>query len=696
MLGPIVDRLPEPVLLVDTSATVLDANRAARGLLGWPVDDTLAASLKQLASDEPVDLCSFLALCSTSREMLPGSVALTLDGERTEFRCLGSRLELDDDGRRPVVVLRLTPHDRASMRFRLLTDRVDELGRQVELRMRAEALLDAQRRILEQIAESQPLPATLETLTRLIETYSSNGALASILLLDDKTRTLRHGAAPSLPDDYCAAIDGIEIGPTVGSCGSAAFLNEPVFVTDITTDSRWERYRDLAAAAGLRACLSTPICGRNNKVLGTFAIYYDHPQEADNDDVGLLAHLARTAGIALERAQSAAEISRLLECERQARADAEDANRAKDEFLAMMSHELRNPLNAIVGWAALIDTEGVDAATLAEGIDAIRRNSALQAKLIDEILDYARIRAGKLRLETEPTDLAQLLRTTVDSARPAAADASIELSLRIETDTPVIVEIDPRRMQQVVGNLLSNAVKFTPEGGSIAVSLTPAEDGVCIAVADTGCGIEPSFLPYVFERFRQQDGSKQRRHDGLGIGLAIVHNVVGLHGGRVVALSEGRDRGATFEMYLPRKGSAVRVPSARRTGVPDLAGVRILVADDMTDARALIKTIFATTGGQVQVAATGAEALEYLGNDRPDVFLCDIGMPGMDGYEVIRRLRDLERDNDLPRLPAVAITAYASDKDRRQALSSGFDAHMAKPVEPTQLRWLVADLAGSV
>lgn len=690
-IDTLTNALPDAILLVDPAARIVDANRACVKTFGRSVDDLRGAQLTELVSTDEALVRKYLALCAASPSGIPGRLSVDSAGRQVNYRCAGGALEAAHAGSPATVYLRFLPSGGDGDQFRQLTDQIDTLGREVEQRLRAEQVLDGQRFVLELIAEEAPLEEVLSALTDLIETHSRGGARASILLLDADRKHLRHGAAPSLPDSYTAAIDGLEIGPQVGSCGTAAYDNRVVITQSIALDPKWEGFRELAHEANLHACTSIPITGRNQAVLGTFALYYDRPREPHKYDLSLVSLLARTTAIALERAAAAREIRQLLRRERSARADAEEANRAKDEFLAMVSHELRNPLNAIVGWTSVLASENLDEDTIATGLDAIQRNSNLQARLIDEILDYSRIRAGKLSLELAPTDLAELTRSTVESARPHAAAEEVSLTCKIDLPDGVRINADTRRIQQVLNNLLSNAIKFTPGGGQVTVTLGERGSDIVLAVADTGCGIEAQFLPHVFERFRQEDGSNQRRYEGLGIGLAIVKSVVELHRGSIHAFSAGRGKGARFEVTLPRTTSGQHLATEKSVGRPDLKGLRILAADDAIDARTLMNTLFTTAGAEVTLAANGREALDALEKERPDIFLCDIGMPGMDGDEVIRRFRAAEEEGGHARLPAVAITAYARGVDRDRALQAGFDAHMAKPIDPQQLLWLVAD-----
>jgi signal transduction histidine kinase len=388
----------------------------------------------------------------------------------------------------------------------------------------------------------------------------------------------------------------------------------------------------------------------------------------------------------------------LLQREQQARLEAQAANRAKDEFLATLSHELRTPLNAILGWARLLSSGNLDPATSLRAVEIIERNTRLQAQLIDDLLDISRIITGKLRLELRAVELTSILDGALDSVRPTADARGITLECNLPDGSDPIL-CDPARMQQVIWNLLSNAIKFTPHGGTVTLRAARSSGSVVITVSDTGTGIDPAFLPHVFDRFRQQDPVTTRAHGGLGLGLSIVRHLVELHGGHVRASSEGAGRGATFTVTIPAAPpaadhgvEAVAQTAALPADLPSLAGVRVLVVDNEADARALVAAILEGCGAHVTTAESAAEAVDQIQRERPDVLLSDIAMPGEDGYSLIRRLRAMDRDGRP--LPAAALTAFATAADRARALLAGYQAHVAKPVEPSELAAVVAALAG--
>jgi len=395
------------------------------------------------------------------------------------------------------------------------------------------------------------------------------------------------------------------------------------------------------------------------------------------------------------------EREQLLESERSARAEAERLGRLKDEFLATLSHELRTPLTAIMGWAALLRRR----ATLPEeqisaAVETIHRNARAQAQIIDDLLDVSRIVSGKIRLQADALDLMELVQVAVDGIRPAAAARQIDLELRPAGD-PVLVAGDAGRLQQVLWNLLTNAVKFTPAGGHISIMLRLAGGEAELSVQDSGIGIPAGFLPHVFERFRQADGSTTREHGGLGLGLSIVRNLVELHGGTVAAYSRGTGHGATFTVRLPLlpvdrllRRSEIPVRDAAPTEpVPRLDGVTVLLVDDEPDSRVLLGRLLADAGATVHEAGTAAAGFATLQGGRVDIILSDVSMPEMDGLGFIRRVRS-HHDADIRDIPAIAVTAYAREEDRSGCLAAGFQRHIAKPYSFGELAAAVARLVG--
>lgn len=412
---------------------------------------------------------------------------------------------------------------------------------------------------------------------------------------------------------------------------------------------------------------------------------------------------AETAASDLRRSEemlraSEAELMRLVDAERQAHAEATAANRAKDDFLATLSHELRTPLNSILGWASMLQAGQVAPEQQAHALAVIARNARAQADLIEDLLDVSRIITGKLRIELRPVTMESAVRSALDSVRPAAEAKGLALEWHPSTDGPVLG--DPDRLQQVVWNLLTNAIKFTPPGGRVAVSLEQRGPEVELRVADTGIGLTPEFLPSLFVRFRQRDSSTKRQYGGMGLGLAIVRHLVEAHGGTVRAESEGENRGATFIVTLPVRmlavreagsvtGSAAPQPSPRQ----NLGPLRVLLVDDDPDARELLARALEGAGADARTAGSVEGAMAALQGEQFDVLVADIGMPGLDGYDLIRQVRS-HRDALVRGMPAVAVTAYARPEDRDAALAAGFQVHLAKPIDLDALVEAIRDVAG--
>jgi signal transduction histidine kinase/CheY-like chemotaxis protein len=417
-----------------------------------------------------------------------------------------------------------------------------------------------------------------------------------------------------------------------------------------------------------------------------------------------LLAVAGTYSQALKIAQdSELEKTQLLANERALRSAAEHANRMKDEFLSTLSHELRTPLNAILGWAQLLRRGMTEPEEVSQGLETIERNARVQTQLIEDLLDMSRIISGKIRIDIQRVSPSSFIEEAINTIQPAADAKGIRIE-KILDPLAGPVSGDPARLQQVIWNLLSNAVKFTPKGGRVQIVLERVNSHLEIVVADTGQGIEPDFLPYVFDRFRQADASSTRKYGGLGLGLAIVKQLVELHGGTVRVKSSGPGKGSSFVVALPltvihgpADGERLhpKTPSQERAdGKPvRLDGIKVMVVDDQTDAQMLIRRVLEDCGAKVITCSSAAEALPILERERPAVLLSDIGMPEIDGYEFLKKVRALGAERG-GAVPAVALTAFARSEDRTRALLSGFMVHVTKPVEPSELAATVASVAG--
>jgi PAS domain S-box-containing protein len=414
------------------------------------------------------------------------------------------------------------------------------------------------------------------------------------------------------------------------------------------------------------------------------------------DARGRIIGASKIARDVSERKRAEAERTKLLQTVQQAREEAEELNRSKDQFLAMLSHELRTPLNAIFGWARMLQSAAMDEATSRRAIDAILRNATAQVQLVEDLLDVSRIITGKMRLDVQSLDLKSVIESALDAVQPAAAAKGLKIETALDPNAgPVVGAAD--RLRQVVWNLLMNAIKFTPRDGRVQVHLRKVKSHVEIVVSDNGEGIQPEILPFIFDRFRQGDSTTTRPHGGLGLGLALVRHLVDLHGGRVRAASEGPGRGATFVVELPvailgsEAGTTLEASAA--TGALPLQNVRVLLVDDDADGLDLTTVMLTNSGAQVKTAVSVAAALNVLESWPADVLVSDIEMPGEDGYELLRRIRAKERGGRT-RLPALALTAYGRPEDRRRTLAAGFNLHLAKPIDPSELVLAVANLVG--
>jgi len=415
------------------------------------------------------------------------------------------------------------------------------------------------------------------------------------------------------------------------------------------------------------------------------------------DETGTLRGFAKVTQDLTQKLRADQQQSQLLR-EQAAREEAEKVNRLKDEFLAVLSHELRTPLNAIVGWAHLLrSSPSLAANQVGRGLEAIERNANIQTQIVSDVLDVSRMTSGKVRISPRKIDTADVVTAAMDTVRPAAEAKRIEMVAALPKQ-PVYVYADPDRMQQVVWNLLQNAVKFTPSGGRIETRLARRDSHVEILIVDSGVGIDPEFLPYVFDTFRQADSSSSRRHGGLGLGLAIVKRLVELHGGQVEAHSEGKNKGTTLKVRLPLMPlTGAPQPPADDAGrrATRLEGISVLVVDDHGDTRELVAAALAYAGASVVTAADAWEGFNVLRERRPDVLLCDLEMPGESGYELMQKIRALSPDEG-GLTPAIALTAYARDDDKVRTLSAGFQRHISKPARPDELTSAIAALVGAI
>jgi PAS domain S-box-containing protein len=677
----VVDRSQHGVWAVDADGLTTYVNPRLQAMLGWPAERILGRPAREFVSEEDQERVE-----ATWNERRRGV------SDQREFVLRRA------DGTEVVVESHGVPHLDADGRFlgafALLTDLSER--RQAEAALRAsEARKEAQFEVARALAGSRTIE---DAAPRVLEAIGVHLGwdVGALWLPDPASGTLSCLAAwnrESAPaPEFVAVSRGISLGPGVDLPGRVHASGSTAWVAEVGQDPGFSR-GPAAARAGLRTAYAFPVL-HGGTCLAVAEFFRREATPPDPDLLHGFSAVAHQLAQFLERDRAEQERARMLERAIEARREAETANRAKDQFLATLSHELRTPLNAIVGWAHVLRSTHSDPATLTRGLDVIERNAKAQSRLIADVLDVSRIISGKLVLNVGEVDPARVVEAALDSLKPAAEARGLKLVSLLEPGAGPISG-DPDRLQQVAWNLLSNAIKFTPEGGEIRVRLRRRESHVELTVSDNGPGIAPSFLPYIFERFRQADGSSTRTHGGLGLGLAIVRHLVELHGGTVEAKSDGTAKGSTFVVRLPvllarapvgGSTEAVAAPPER------LDGLDVLVVDDEADGRDVAAAILERLGATVRTAASASEAWSSLEKQLPSVLISDVEMPDEDGYSLIRRLRNLPPDAG-GRLPAAAFTAYARAEDRSQALAAGYDAHLSKPISPQELASVVALLA---
>ena len=471
---------------------------------------------------------------------------------------------------------------------------------------------------------------------------------------------------------------------------------KPVWIPNLRKDRNFLR-GPIAERSGLRAGFGFPIL-LGGEVIGVIEFFSQEIRQPDRELLEMIGSVGSQIGQFQERKRAEEKLAHLLVRERSARAEAEKANRLKDEFLATLSHELRTPLNAVIGWSRMLKSGKLDSESTTHAIDVIERNAWAQKQIIEDILDVSRVITGKLQLHLGPVDLVTVVNAALDAVRPAFDAQEIKVETHYEEGLKIVAG-DADRLQQVVWNLLSNASKFTPARGSVGISVTQDGTYAEIQVSDTGPGIAPDFLPHVFERFRQEDGSTTRMHGGLGLGLAIVRHLVELHGGLIAAENGSVRSGAVFTVKLPLPSIEMNLSktdastAGQHTTDNDLEDLRILVVEDELDALDLLAIDLREHGAQVTGVASASEALELLGKEHFDLLISDIGMADTDGYSLIKQIRKQETSEE-ERIPAIALTAYARAQDRLRAISAGYNSHVAKPVDIRELVSVVKCLTG--
>jgi PAS domain S-box-containing protein len=550
------------------------------------------------------------------------------------------------------------------------------------------------------LASSLDSATTLRTMSRLIVPTFADWCIIDLVRRDHAME--RVAVAASEPGTQALLYELQHHAPdwTSQQPGAQAIRGgTSILFPEVTEETLTSTARDTAHLALMRrlqprSALAVPLVSRS-RIVGAITLVRSTPGwRYAEADVAMAEDLARRAAQAVDNANLYSEVD-------EARAQAEAANRTKDVFLAVLSHELRTPMNAVYGWARMLQMGQIDEATMPRAFEAIVRNSHVQLQLIDDLLDMSRIMSGKMRLDIRPVDLPRVLEAALDAVRPTAEAKGLRLQPLIDPNAGPLTG-DPDRLQQIVWNLLMNAIKFTPKGGRIQITLQRVNSHIEIVVSDTGVGIDRELLPFIFDRFRQGDSGSTRTQGGLGIGLSLVRHLTELHGGTVAGESAGEGQGATFRVKLPVAAASVEARGVHPTALapmpapyqgPSLRGLRVLVVDDDPDALELIATILRRAEADAMPCSSSREALSLLHSWKPHVLLSDIEMPGEDGYSLIRKVRALSRTEE-SKIPAVALTAYGRPEDRVRSLSAGYSMHVPKPVDPVELGVIVANLAG--
>jgi hypothetical protein len=686
LTSEITKNTAEGLCLLDAEGRLTFMNPAAEAMLGWKEAELKGRVLHNAVHYRKPDGTPFPVSECPLREVLDSKVTLTnredvwtrKDGTMIPIFCSCAPIIVDGN----VTGAVLAAHD------------ITERKRAEERRARRARQTTLRADVGMALAKSESLQSILhESAEALVSHFGA--AFARIWTLNPDTNLLELQASAGI----YTHLDGEHARVPLGQfkIGLIAEERRPHLTNDVShdahiSDKEWARRTGMVAFAGYPLLVE-------DKLIGVMAMF--SREQLTEETFESLALVAETIAQGIER-------KRLEERLRQRAEQLAEANRLKDEFLATLSHELRTPLTSILGWAKLLRTEKFDPQLSHRALEIIERSAVAQSQLINDLLDVSRIITGKLRLVAQPVELANVVAAAADSLRPTADARGVRLEMLLE-ETAGQVSGDADRLQQVIWNLLSNAIKFTPKGGRVSIELRRFDSQVEIVVADTGQGISAEFLPYIFDRFRQADGSITREHGGLGLGLAIVRHLVELHGGTIQARSDGASLGSTFTVRLPlmalRQGADPNGAAAHHaSGTADggarnrhedvLKGLRVLVVDDDPDTRALLAAMLEQCGAENVVSvASASEALGALASVAPDVLVSDIGMPNIDGYELIRQIRSLPPAEG-GRVPAAALTAYATPGDRLRALDAGYNLHISKPVEPKELAAAVARLAG--
>ena len=677
LLSAIVDSSDDAIVSKDLNGIVTSWNRAAQKMFGWTAAEMIGQSIRRIIPQNRMHEEDHV-LASIRR------------GERVDH--FETERE-HKDGTLVAISLTVSPIRDATGTVIGASKIARDISESVRARRREEFLSE----VTAALAASLDYERTLKTLADFAVPEIADWC--AIDLLNDNDKIVRLAVSHVNPEKLKLAETVQEryadpdspFGPrSVMRTRKSALI--PMITDEMIVESAKgdaERLR-IVRSLGLVSYMIAPIVA-HDRPLGTLTLATAESGKRYNAaDLRFAEEIAARAALAIENAQAYQEM--------------ESANRLKDEFLATLSHELRTPLNAVMGYARLLKAGAITAEKAHQALDVIDRNAASLAQIVEDVLDVSRIISGKTRLEVQPIDLNTLLHDALASVTPAIEAKGLRLQLLFDSQVGP-VSGDPDRLQQVIWNLLSNATKFTPRGGRIQVRLERINSHVEIVVSDTGVGIPESFLPHIFERFRQAEGGTTRRHGGLGLGLAIARHLTEMHGGTIEAASDGEGKGSTFRVKLPllivhaepHLGSRREHPHAAAPQTPalelaDLAGIAVLAVDDDVDALRLLSDILEAAGASVITVNSAESALEKLQSERPMVLVSDLGMPGMDGFDLIKQVRELA-DPELCAIPAAALTAYARSGDRAKSMRSGFEMHLAKPIDPTELIAAVGALA---
>jgi PAS domain S-box-containing protein len=678
LLAAIIESSDDAIVSKDVRGIVRSWNRGAERIFGFTAEEMIGQSIRKII---PAD----------RQHEEDRVLASVMAGERVDHF---DTIRRTKDGRLIPISLTVSPIRDSSGQV----VGASKIARDISDRRRAEMLVaQAARRdaflahVTLTLSKSLDYEQTLKELAAIAVPTLGDYCLIDVVNDEDELRRL---AVVHASEEKARLFEGLrdERDETRDSIAHQVVRTKArVVIPRVTDDFVIERgHGDPDRLARIRALdltslMCLPMIAREEVVgVVTLATAESRVQYTE-DDVRLAEDVASRAALGIENARAYREVRR--------------ANRLKDEFLANLSHELRTPLNAVLGYVRMLRTGAIRPEKSDQALGVIERNADALRQIVEDVLDVSRIISGKARLDVRPTDVARVVKDAIATVQPAADAKGIRVEQSIDPGVGA-VSADPNRLQQVVWNVLSNAVKFTPSGGAVHVSLRLVEDRAEITVRDTGIGLTSGFLPHVFERFRQAEAGTTRRHGGLGLGLAIARHIVEMQGGTIEASSEGEGKGSTFTINLPVMPLEPGTTAGRRAGAElrspthqfDLAGIRVLAVDDDEDALYLVREILEAAGADVITVTSAGAALDRLSAQRPHVLVADLGMPEMDGFQLIQEIRQLT-DSSLRRVPAAALTAYARATERARALRSGFEMHLAKPIDPVELVAAVGSLA---